>query len=48
MLGRWDAKNNPPDYGIARNFGSGLKNPIGDLIVRVNVVLNRTPVVHSY
>ena len=24
MPGRWDAKNNPQDYGIARNFGSGL------------------------
>ena len=23
MLARWDAKNNPRDYGIARNFGSG-------------------------
>ena len=23
MLARWDAKNNPQDYGIARNFGSG-------------------------
>ena len=21
MLGKWDAKNNPRDYGIARNFG---------------------------
>ena len=26
MLGRWDAKNNPRDYGIARNFGSGLRD----------------------
>ena len=26
MLGMWDAKNNPRDYGIARNFGSGLRN----------------------
>ena len=25
MLGRWNAKNNPGDYGIARNFGSGLR-----------------------
>ena len=25
MRGRWDAKNNPRDYGIA-----GLENPIGD------------------
>ena len=23
MRGRWDAKNNPRDYGIARNSGSG-------------------------
>ena len=23
---RWDAKNNPRDYGIARNFGSGLRD----------------------
>ena len=23
MRGRWDAKNNPRDYRIARNFGSG-------------------------
>ena len=33
MRGRRGAKNNPRDYGIARNFGSGLKglkNPIGD------------------
>ena len=31
MRGRWDAKYNPRDHGIARNFGSGLrewKNPI--------------------
>ena len=26
MLGKWDAKNNPRDYGIARNFGSGLRD----------------------
>ena len=26
VLGRWDAKNNPLDYGIARNFGSGLRD----------------------
>ena len=26
MLGRWDSKNNPRDYGIARNFGSGLRD----------------------
>ena len=25
MRGRWDAKNNPQDYGIARNLGSGFK-----------------------
>ena len=24
--GRWDAKNNDRDYGIARNFGSGLRD----------------------
>ena len=24
--GRWDAKNNHRDYGIARNFGSGLRD----------------------
>ena len=24
MLEGWDSKNNPRDYGIARNFGSGL------------------------
>ena len=24
MRGRWDAKSNPWDYWIARNFGSGL------------------------
>jgi len=33
ILGRWDAKNIPRDYGIARNFWSGLKGlkyPIGD------------------
>ena len=24
MRGRWDTKNNHQDYGIARNFGSGL------------------------
>ena len=32
--GRWEAKNNPLDYGIARNFGSGLrdrKTPLGTL-----------------
>ena len=23
---RWDAKNNPRDYGIARNLGSGLRD----------------------
>ena len=26
MRGRWDAKSNPRDYGIARNFGSGLRD----------------------
>ena len=26
MLGRWDSKNNPRDYWIARNFGSGLRD----------------------
>ena len=32
MLGRWDGKNNPRDYGITRNYGSGyeMKYPIGD------------------
>ena len=33
MRGRRGAKNNPRDYGIARNFESGLrdlKNHIGD------------------
>ena len=29
LRGRWEGKNNPRDYGIARNF-TGLKNPIGD------------------
>ena len=24
LRGRWDAKNNPRDYGIARNLKSGL------------------------
>ena len=24
MRGKWDAKNDPRDHGIARNFGSGL------------------------
>jgi len=26
MRGRWDAKNNPRYYGIARNFGSVLRD----------------------
>ena len=26
VLGRWDAKNNPRDYGIKRNFESRLTN----------------------
>ena len=26
VIARWDAKNNPRDYGIARNFGSGLRD----------------------
>ena len=26
MLGRWDAKNPPRDYGIAGRFGSGLRD----------------------
>ena len=26
MCGRWDAKSNPRDYGIARNLGSGLRD----------------------
>ena len=26
MRGRWDAKSNPRDYGIARNFESGLRD----------------------
>ena len=26
MHGKRDAKNNPRDYGIARNFGSGLRD----------------------
>ena len=26
MRGRWDAKSNPRDYGIARKFGSGLRD----------------------
>ena len=32
MRARLDAKSNPRDYEIARNFksGSGLKNPVGD------------------
>ena len=30
MRRRWEAKNNLRDYGIARSFGSGLKNPIAD------------------
>ena len=34
MCGKWDAKNNPQDYGIAQNLGSGLKNPIGDPLYR--------------
>ena len=25
-IGRWDAKNNPREYGIAWNFGSGLRD----------------------
>ena len=25
MRGRWDAKSNPRDYGIARKLGSGLR-----------------------
>ena len=40
MRGRWDAKNSPRDYGIARNLRSvftitGLKNPIGDPLYRL-------------
>ena len=26
MLGMWDAKNNHRDYGMARNFESGLRD----------------------
>ena len=26
MLSRWDAKKHPRDYGIARSFGSGLRD----------------------
>ena len=26
MLGRWDTKKNPRDYGIAGNLGSGLRD----------------------
>ena len=26
MRERWDNKNNPPDYGIARNLESGLRD----------------------
>ena len=26
MLGRWDAKKPPRDYGIARSFGSGIRD----------------------
>ena len=26
IRGRWDAKNNPRNYGIARNLGSGLRD----------------------
>ena len=39
MRGRWDAKNSPRDYGIARNLRSGLrglKNPIGDPLYEVD------------
>ena len=26
MRGRWAAKNNPRDYGVARSFGAGLRD----------------------
>ena len=26
MLRKWDFKNNPQDYGIARNLGSALRD----------------------
>ena len=41
MRGRWDAKNSPRDYGIARNLRSGLRDwrtLLGTLTVR-----NRLP-----
>ena len=41
MRGRWDAKSNPRDYGIARNFGSGSrdrKTLLGTLLSRKMVM----------
>ena len=35
MRGKQDAKNNPPDHGIARNFKSGLRDlkpPLGTTV----------------
>ena len=48
MRGRWDAKSNPWDYGIARNFGSGLrdrKTLLGTLHVKfwMNKCITFTP-----
>ena len=49
MCGMQDAKNNPRNNGIARNFGSGsavLKNSFGDSLYResrkVRQRINRT------
>ena len=41
LHGRWDVKNNHRGYGIARKFGSGLKNPFGD---SPSFVLSNVPV----
>ena len=44
MCGRWDAKNNPQDYGIAQNLGSGLqdwKTLLGTLCIESKIYLSQ-------
>ena len=44
MCGRWDAKNNPQDYGIAQNLGSGSrdwKTLLGTLCIESKIYLSQ-------
>ena len=51
MLGRWDGKNNPRHYGIARKFWvgiTGLKNPVGDPLIYLLFTLRRECITYKH